>query len=335
MTSVERTGAKVTDYVSGLIDAFDSGPLGRSDVIGVQASIARTWLGLATHPAETANALFSWGLNTMASLSRTSAVASGQSPEPARAADKRFADPAWSANPGYFWLREQYENLHTLVDALFDAAGLAPSADRKSRFLAQIAVEAAAPTNTLLTNPVASRKAVETGGWSLVRGAENFLDDLAHNNGQPRQFDADAFQLGQDLAITPGKVVYRNDLMELIQYTPTTRDGVRDSAAVQPALDQQVLHDGSGPGRSLVEWAVEHGHTVFLHQLPQSRRVDARRQLDDYLLARAQRGARRDHRHHRFREGQPAGSVPGRHADDAALAYLNATGQDRINTRPS
>ncbi len=332
MTSVERSNAKVTDYVSGLIDAFDSGPLGRSDVVGVQASIARTWLGLANHPAETANALFSWGLNTMASLSRTSAVAAGQTPEPARAADKRFADPAWSANPAYFSLREQYENLRTVVDALFDAAGLAPSADRKSRFLAQIAVEAAAPTNSVLTNPVASRKAVETGGRSLVRGAENFLDDLAHNNGQPRQFDADAFQLGQDLAITPGKVVYRNDLMELLQYTPTT-DTVYEIPLLfsPPWINKYYIMD-LAPDRSLVQWAVDHGHTVFVisYRNPDQSMRNVR--LDDYLIhgPRAAMDVVSDITG--SEKVNLLGLCLGGTLTMSLLAFLDATGDDRINS---
>ena len=92
-------------------------------------------------------------------------------------------------------------------------------------------IDALAPTNTLIGNPAALRRAFETGGQSVARGMERFLDDVANNDGRPRQVDLSEFEIGSDLAATPGSVVFRNELIELIQYAPHDEDRARRAAA--------------------------------------------------------------------------------------------------------
>ena len=168
-----------------------------------------------------------------------------RSPAPA-IGDKRFLDPAYEDNPLYFLLEQQYLLASQLVTELLDAAGLEANQDVKARFAAKFMLDALAPTNTLPGNPAALRQAFDTGGQSLVRGARNMLGDVRHNGGWPSQVDSVRVRGRRNMAATPGKVVYRSDLIELIQYEPQTQAGARGAAAVLPAVDQQVLHHGSG-----------------------------------------------------------------------------------------
>jgi polyhydroxyalkanoate synthase subunit PhaC len=140
----------------------------------------------------------------------------------ALAKDKRFADPAWRENPAFFAIGQAYLAAAQLADDLLAAGRGDPVTDAKARLASDLMLAALAPTNYLATNPAALKRAFDTGGASLVAGARNFLDDLRNNNGMPRQVDTRPFELGRNLAATPGKVVFRNDLMELIQYAPQT-----------------------------------------------------------------------------------------------------------------
>jgi polyhydroxyalkanoate synthase len=155
---------------------------------------------------------------------------------------------------------------------------------RKAEFALKQLVDAAAPTNQLWGNPAAIRRAYETGGQSLARGLSSFLDDLASQRG-PQKVPSDALQVGRDLAVTPGKVVFRNQLMELIQYQPQT-DTVHETPLLvsPPWINKYYIMD-LAPGRSLIEWAVTHGHTVFTasYKNPDASMRDIR--LDDYLIS--------------------------------------------------
>ena len=129
--------------------------------------------------------------------------------EPERG-DRRFRDPAWREQPVYFGLMQGYLLWSRLLRDLVDVADLDPSKGRKARFAVDAMIDALAPTNTLMGNPAALRKAYETGGESISRGARQFLEDLASNGGRPRQVDRTKFVVGRDLAASPGKVVFRN-----------------------------------------------------------------------------------------------------------------------------
>jgi polyhydroxyalkanoate synthase subunit PhaC len=203
---------------------------------------------------------------------------------PADPADKRFADPAWDENPGYFALRQCYLAARRLGDDLLAAGRGRPRADQKARLAAAFAFDALAPTNSLATNPAALKRAYETGGASVLAGARNFAGDVARNGGRPRQVDTAPFELGRNLAATPGKIVFRNDLMELIQYAPQTRR-VRSVPllASPPWINKYYVMD-LAPGRSFIEWAVAHRHTVFAISYRNPDAAMAGVTLDDYLI---------------------------------------------------
>jgi polyhydroxyalkanoate synthase len=198
--------------------------------------------------------------------------------------DRRFADPAWAGNPAFFAIRQAYLAARQLSADLLAAGSGDPVADAKADLAAGFLMDALAPTNFLPTNPAAIKRALDTGGLSVLAGARNFLSDLVSNGGMPRQVDASSFRLGENVAATPGKVVFRNDLMELIQYAPqTAKVHAVPMLASPPWINKYYIMD-LAPGRSFLEWAVQHNRTVFAISY---RNPDASMRgmtLDDYLI---------------------------------------------------
>ncbi len=198
--------------------------------------------------------------------------------------DRRFADPAWRENPAFYALRQNYLAAGRLTEQLISAAGLGGATERKARFAAGLIVDMLAPTNFLPTNPAALKKMFDTGGASVVKGARNFLGDLLHNKGRPRQVDTSSFEIGRNLAATPCKVVYRNELMELLQYEPQTNQVHAAPLLCSPPWINKFYVMDLAPGRSFIEWAVQHNRTVFaisyLNPGPEMSGVT----MDDYLV---------------------------------------------------
>ena len=153
--------------------------------------------------------------------------------------DKRFRDQAWEQSTVFDFLKQSYLLSsrwlqHSVADA---AGGLDPHTARKIDFYTRQFVDAISPSNFLMTNPEVLKATIESNGENLVRGMENMLEDLERGNGSLRisMTDLNAFKVGKNLAVTPGKVIYRNDLIELIQYEPTTKDVFKTPVLVIPA----------------------------------------------------------------------------------------------------
>jgi len=177
--------------------------------------------------------------------------------------DRRFSDPAFQDNPAYFLLAQEYLLFSQLVNELLDAADVSGSRAAKARFAANFVVDMLSPTNTLPGNPAAIRAAFDTGGKSVARGVKNMLDDVRHNGGWPSQVDKTGFEVGVNMASTPGTVVYRSDLIELIQYTPQTPETYAVPLLFCPPWINKYYIMDLAPGKSLIEWAVQRGHTCF------------------------------------------------------------------------
>ena len=219
-------------------------------------------VGVGTALLKAAAGAMKVGAATMAKAAKT-ADPDAPAPIPPQPKDHRWSSQAWQDNPYFFGLQQTYLLTKNLADDLIDAANLDEAEHRKAKFAASFAFDTLAPTNMLLTNPDALAKAAATGGASVVKGAANMLHDLRHNDGWPSKVDDSGFEPGLNMALTPGKVVYRSDLIELMQYGAPDRADLRDADAVLPAVDQQVLHHGPGPAEEPDEWAVQHGHTCF------------------------------------------------------------------------
>jgi len=168
-----------------------------------------------------------WGKSMQHFVEAQQALRSGklQAPADTTGRDRRFSNPLWDSHPYFNFVKQQYLiNAGAIAQAVEDVDDLDAKEKRRLRYFAQQIVDMMAPTNFLGTNPDALEKAVETEGQSLVDGLENLVSDLEANNGEliVRLADESAFELGRNIATTPGKVVYRNKMMELIQYEPAT-----------------------------------------------------------------------------------------------------------------
>jgi polyhydroxyalkanoate synthase len=196
--------------------------------------------------------------------------------------DKRFSAPDWEQNPFYETLKESYLLASEyLLDEAEKTDGEDTPEQRRLKFHLKQFVDAMAPVNYLLTNPAALKRAFETGGASLAEGARNLLADL--QEGRMSMTDANAFQPGENLAITPGKVVYRNELIELIQYEPTT-DQVHETPVmfIPPWINKYYILDLQ-PKNSFVKYLADEGYTVFMisWKNPDASMEDT--EFDDYM----------------------------------------------------
>jgi polyhydroxyalkanoate synthase len=266
----------------------EAGLLGVLDPLSLGEAWLRGTAGALMNPQGVAHAMARCATGMFTACAAAGARALGaDSPGPLATApkDRRFADAAWQQNPGLFMVLQGYLLWARLVRDVVAAAELDELTEEKAGFVAELLVDALAPTNFLVTNPAALRKALDTGGMSLVRGLRNFLDDVATNGGFPRQVEPSAFTVGRDLAATPGKVVFRNELMELIQYAPRTDTVFETPLLLSPPWINKYYIMDLAPGRSFAEWAVEHGHTVFAisYRNPDPSQRDVT--LDDYLLS--------------------------------------------------
>ena len=177
--------------------------------------------------------------------------------------DKRFADPAWQQNPLFRATMQSYLALGSGLDRYVDNLGLTGMAVQRMRFVLALIRESMAPTNFFAANPAAMKRCFDTGGDSVRRGLANWAGDLIHNHGMPSMVDRRPFKVGENLAATPGAVIYRNEVFELIQYTPQ-RETVyeRPILMVPPQVNKYYALDLS-PGRSLYEYLLQRGIQVF------------------------------------------------------------------------
>jgi len=200
--------------------------------------------------------------------------------------DKRFAHEGWEDNPFFDFVKQSYlltaDYLHRTVD---NVDGLDDRTRRKIDFYTRQFVSAMSPSNFLATNPEVLERTVETRGQNLMDGLNKLLEDLERGNGtlKIRQTNPDAFEVGKDLAITPGKVVYQNELMQLIQYAPATEQVARRPLLfVPPWINKYYILD-LRPKNSLVKWLVEQGFTVFVISWCNPSAKLANKRFEDYM----------------------------------------------------
>jgi polyhydroxyalkanoate synthase len=207
-----------------------------------------------------------------------------EGPMPVDPRDKRFADPAWEDNPAFWALRQAYLAAREYGMDLLRISDLDPVNEGKAELAMGFLADAFAPTNFPATNPAVLKRALDTGGRSFIDGWRNFVDDMLHNNGRPRQVDTTPFEVGRNLACTPAKVVYRSDLIEILQYLPQTEQVHEIPLLCSPPWINKYYVMDLSPGRSFIEWAVQHGRTVFAISYKNPDASMAQTTMDDYLL---------------------------------------------------
>jgi len=196
-------------------------------------------------------------------LGELARVAAGRSELAPAAGDRRFADAAWNESAGFRRLLQAYVALGKSLDRTVGEARLDPVATERARFVASLLIDAIAPTNFIVTNPAALKKARATKGASVIRGLANLVEDLTSGRWLPRQVDARPFTVGRNLAATPGAVVYRNEVLELIQYAPATAEVHRRPLVIVPPQINKFYAFDLAPGKSIVEWSLDSGVRTF------------------------------------------------------------------------
>ncbi len=252
MSTTSGPAAPAEESKPTLTGAVPLVPLGRPQV----AAAARLAAAGARHPIQLAGA----GLRLAGELVSAGAGVPKWQPQPG---DRRFTDPAWAEHPVYRRLLQGYLGANAVADDTVGRLGLDPKSEERARFIVGQVIDALAPTNNLLGNPVALRTAVTTKGASLAKGAKAFAGDVLSNGAMPRTVDSRPFRLGETIGTSPGAVVLRTEVMELIQYQPATPTvGSVPIVFVPPEISRHYILD-LAPGRSLVEFLVNQGHQVF------------------------------------------------------------------------
>ena len=199
--------------------------------------------------------------------------------------DKRFTDAAWQNNSVYRATLQGYLAWRNALAGFVDRSALDPTNKERARFVMSLITDAAAPTNTLLGNPAALKKAIDTGGASLVGGCNNLVTDLLKNNGMPAQVNKAAFEVGKNLGTSKGAVVFRNEVLELIQYAPATKEVFgRPQLIVPPQINKFYIFDLS-EGKSIVDYLVKNELQVFVVSWRNPTAAQSHWDLDTYVRA--------------------------------------------------
>ncbi len=257
--------------------------LAANPLVGVRAedilASVRVLVGeMVSNPTLVARQYMAW----VAELGRIATGGSTLAPDPK---DRRFADPAWSENAAYRALAQSYFAWANALLHFVDDARIDTRTAERARFLVSLLVDALSPTNSLPGNPAALKKAVESGGTSLIHGLENFIGDYIRNGGLPAQVDTRSFAVGTNIATTPGSVVLRTDVMELIQYRPVTeRVFERPLLIVPPQINKFYVFD-LVPEKSVIRYCLEAGLQTFAISWKNPSAAEQGFGLDTYVAA--------------------------------------------------
>jgi len=201
------------------------------------------------------------------------------------AKDKRFADPAWKESFAYRTLMQCYLAWGGALNSFVDEANMDKRSAERARFVVSLFVDAMSPTNSLAGNPTALKKFVDTGGASLVHGIENFIGDLARNGGLPAQVDTRKFAVGKNLATTEGSVVYRDSVMELIQYRPVGDQVHKRPLLIAPPQINKFYVFDLVPEKSIVRFALQGDLQTFVISWKNPTPAESHFGLDTYVDA--------------------------------------------------
>lgn len=191
-------------------------------------------------------------------------IMTGQSDLAPDPKDKRFMDPAWTFNPFFKAGAQYYLAIQKGVKGWIEDLELDALERDRANFVSQMVIDALSPTNSLIGNPTAQKRLVDSGGLSLIKGLKNAYNDMVHNDGMVSQVNKKPFKLGENIATTPGKVVHREEMFELVQYTPVTEEVFAiPQLTIPPQINKMYINDLS-PEKSIIKWQVAHGFQTFV-----------------------------------------------------------------------
>jgi polyhydroxyalkanoate synthase len=281
----ERSQRIVADFLTQ--QAGDG--LGMADPLNIASAFLEMTTRLMTDPAKLLQSQISlWqahmDLWQSAALRMMGSDAKAAEPAPD---DRRFKDAAWEENQLFDFIKQSYLlTARWMTQTVRAVDGLDEKTAKKVDFYTRQFVDAMAPTNFLLTNPEVLRATVESSGENLVKGLQNLLEDLDRGKGKLhiKMTDLEAFRVGENIAVSPGKVVFRNDLIELLQYAPTTEKVYKRPLLIIPPWINKFYILDLREKNSFIKWAAGEGHTVFVVSWVNPDETLAAKSFEDYML---------------------------------------------------
>ncbi|NYZ11200.1 class I poly(R)-hydroxyalkanoic acid synthase [Azospirillum sp. RWY-5-1] len=333
----EQSQRLVTDFLSR--QAADGKSVPSSlDPMGVGHAFLEMTARMMADPAKLMKAQITLWQDYMTLWQHTTQRLMGQDPNPVIAPakdDRRFKDSAWDENTLFDFIKQSYLlTARWMQSTVQGVDGLDDHTAKKVDFYTRQFVDAMAPSNFVVTNPEVLRTTIETGGENLVKGLEHLLKDLERGKGELRisMTDYDAFQVGKNIAVTPGTVVFQNDLIQLIQYTPTTAEvAKRPLMIVPPWINKFYILDLRAKN-SFIKWAVDQGHTLFMLSWVNPDERLAAKSFEDYMIEGVLAALDAIEKQTGEREVNAIGYCLGGTLLGSTLAYMATKGDDRIKS---
>jgi polyhydroxyalkanoate synthase len=286
--AMESSGKALAAYLKPRDDGEpkDKPPSELGEVIKTFSTVADYWLSDQTRAAELQMKLGKayldlWGSSMRRLVGEEAPPAIAPAPR-----DKRFADPEWKSNQFFDFVMQAYLlSTRWANDLVREAEGLDPHTRKKAEFYVQQITNALAPSNFVLTNPEVLRETLASNGDNLVRGMKMLAEDIEAGGGslRIRQSDPSNLEVGVNMATTPGKVIFQNELMQLIQYQPTTETVLRTPLLIVPPWINKFYILDLKPEKSYVKWCVDQGITVFLISWVNPDKALGQKTFDDYM----------------------------------------------------
>jgi polyhydroxyalkanoate synthase len=285
---IEEGGRALAAYLKPREEGHKSNAIAEevAEVVKTLGQVAEYWLEDPQRALEMQNRLGKAYLDLWASAAKRltgQEIAPVAAPE---AGDKRFSDPEWSSNQYYDFLKQAYLlSARWAKQLVSDAAGLDAHTKQKAEFYVRQIINAVSPSNFVLTNPELLRETVLSNADNLVRGMHMLAEDIETGGGdlRIRQSDASMFEVGRNLATTPGKVIFQNDLMQLIQYTPATPMVLKRPLLIVPPWINKFYVLDLTPEKSFIKWCVDQGITVFCISWVNPDTHLAKKSFEDYV----------------------------------------------------
>ena len=264
--------------------------------------------------------------------------AAGETVEPVVApakGDKRFTDPDWSENAVFDVIKQSYLVTSNWLNALVaDVEDVEPMTKRRVEFFMKMLTDAFSPSNFLVSNPAALREAMETRGESLMKGMQNFADDLARGGGQLAisQTDYEMFKIGENVATAPGKVVFQNEIIQLLQFEPSTEQVHEIPLVIFPPWINKFYILDLRPENSMIRWLCDQGITVFVASWVNPDQKLATKTFEDYMRQGIYEGTAAAMKQAGVETVNTVGYCIGGTLLSATLAHMAATGDKRIGS---
>ncbi|MEK9725899.1 MAG: class I poly(R)-hydroxyalkanoic acid synthase, partial [Rhodospirillaceae bacterium] len=328
----ERSQRLVADFMRR---QMESGALPETDPLNVGEAFMQMTAQMMANPAHMVQSSLSLWQDYVnlwsASAQRTLGQEAGPVIEPS-AGDWRFRDEAWKDNEVFDFVKQSYLlTARWLQSTVNGVEGLDKKTADKVDFYTRQFVDALSPSNFVMTNPQVLKATLESGGENLLKGLENLLEDLEAGDGKMKikMVESDAFQVGVDVATAPGKAVFRNDLIELLQFSPSTDEVVKTPLLIVPPWINKYYILDLREKNSFIRWAVEKGHTVFVVSWVNPNAELAAKTFDDYMLEGPIAAMDAIEKATGEKQVNVIGYCIGGTLMAATLAYLTAKGEDK------